>query len=215
MCVGFVKDAVISHTHAIAVLVPVPEFCIITVSLIRGAPCGFAIAFLQFKTDNKMHHKIKVNIPVRFNPVGNLHDERGPHDTLCTEALAADPDLEYRAVTITDLSAIMALYREHSLAEGNRPHSPFTVSFGLPVYQAVYKNTVVGYSFYTVQDGSASLRYYVRKGWDQKSIEAKLILLSKDAGGNTFSASSRELFGDASRLQDGIEQLVGWLNRCI
>lgn len=115
-------------------------------------------------------------------------------------------NLNFRAVTITDLNAIISLYQQQNTSLIIEKF-PLTNHFGLPLYVAECEDKIVGYSYATV---TKSDEYYLNTTIDT-SFSNNLM--------NENLIRESELFfknewqnGTNRNLTAAIIQLINWLN---
>ena len=113
--------------------------------------------------------------------------------------------LNFRAVTISDLNAIIGLYQQQntSFTESN---SQFNHHFGLPLYVAELNNKIVGYSYATIQSEDYCLKTHIDTSFSNYSINESLMLESEVFFKNEWQNASNR------NLTVAIDQLVNWLN---
>lgn len=113
--------------------------------------------------------------------------------------------LNFRAVTISDLNAIIGLYQQQntSFTESN---SLFNHHFGLPLYVAELNNKIVGYSYATIQSEDYCLKTHIDTTFSNHSIDESLIQESETFFKNEWQNASNK------NLTIAIDQLVNWLN---
>lgn len=119
--------------------------------------------------------------------------------------LKQQQNLSFRAVTISDLNAIIGLYQQQntSITETN---SAFNHHFGLPLYVAELNNKIVGYSYATIQSEDYCLKTYIDTNFSNHPIGENLMLESEAFFKNEWQNTSNR------NLTLAIDQLVNWLN---
>lgn len=120
--------------------------------------------------------------------------------------LKQQQNLSFRAVTITDLNAIISLYQQQntSFTESNLQ---FNHQFGLPLYVAEWDNEIVGYSYVaTTNSDDYCLKTTINTTFSNYPINEHLILESEIFFESEWQNDSHK------KLKIAIDQLVNWLN---
>ena len=113
-------------------------------------------------------------------------------------------NLSFRAVTTSDLNAIVRLYQN----ELNNNNTPLTTHFGLPFYLVELDNQIVGYSYVTTtaQSDDYSLNTHIDNALSDHSINDSFIQESEVFFKNEYCTSNH------TNLSESINRLVRWLN---
>ncbi len=120
--------------------------------------------------------------------------------------LKQQQNLNFRAVTITDLNAIISLYQQQntSFTESNLQ---FNHHFGLPLYVVEWDNEIVGYSYVaTTNSDDYCLKTTINTTFSNYPINEHLILESEIFFESEWQNDSHK------KLKIAIDQLVNWLN---
>ncbi|MCH5718509.1 hypothetical protein [Niabella hibiscisoli] len=123
-------------------------------------------------------------------------------------------DLCFSPVCIPDLGAIKELYRKRQLsldaAVEPAEASPLTADFGCPLYAARCKNTMIGYSYVTVNEsGKAVFRTVMDQAYNGHQWEHQLMTLTRE------QYPTNEWQAKAQKHKEANERLVNWLNSCL
>ncbi len=119
-------------------------------------------------------------------------------------------NLNFRAVTISDMNAILKLYQQKkttSNIELSEKNSTLTNQFGLPFYVVELNNKIVGYSYATsTAVNDYSLNTTIDATFSNYSIDKSLIQESEPF----FKKEWQN--GEYKNLSVAITQLIKWLN---
>lgn len=112
-------------------------------------------------------------------------------------------NLSFRAVTISDMNAIVKLYQEQKTTSD----SALTNQFGLPFYVAELDSKIVGYSCATTNNSNNyQINTYIDSPFSNASVNESLAQESADFFKNEWQN------GHYRNLSTAINQLVNWLN---
>jgi len=115
-------------------------------------------------------------------------------------------NLSFRAVTLSDLNAIVKLYQQQQTTVST-DNSPLTNHFGLPLYVAECNNQIIGYSYAaTNQPNDYCLKTHIDTNFSKSPINESLMLESEVFFKNEWQNASNR------NLTVAIDQLVNWLN---
>lgn len=120
--------------------------------------------------------------------------------------LQQQQNLSFRAVTISDLNAIVKLYQQQE-TNSFTENTTLTNQFGLPLYVAEWNNKIVGYSYAAATNSNDySLKTNIDTTFSHYPINENLMLESKLFFKSEWQNSTNK------RLTTAINQLVNWLN---
>lgn len=112
-------------------------------------------------------------------------------------------NLNFRAVTISDMNTIVKLYLEQKTTLD----STLTNHFGLPLYVAELNNKIVGYSYATTTNANNyNLNTHIDTNFSNYQIDESLIRESELFFKNEWQ------YGSNKKLSISIAHLVNWLN---